>query len=71
MRGVRTQRANKSKVTFNEKDEVKEYDPADPACEKVKLKVEILDFLSRAFFFPVSCYLRLPDTQSICEGAKS
>ena len=32
MRGVGTQRANKSKVTFNEKDEVKEYDPADPAA---------------------------------------
>ena len=32
MRGVGTQRANKSKVTFNEKDEVKEYNPADPAA---------------------------------------
>ena len=32
MRGVGTQRANKSKVTFNEKDEVEEYIPADPAA---------------------------------------
>ena len=32
MRGVGTQRANKSKVTFSEKDEVEEYNPADPAA---------------------------------------
>ena len=32
MRGVGTQRANKSKVTFTEKDEVEEYNPADPAA---------------------------------------
>ena len=32
MRGVGTQRANKAKVTFNEKDEVQEYIPADPAA---------------------------------------
>ena len=32
MRGVGTQRANKAKVTFSEKDEVEEYNPADPAA---------------------------------------
>ena len=32
MRGVGTQRANKSKVTFSEKDEVVEYITADPAA---------------------------------------